>query len=680
MKPIRSWAGKAPTKFQFAIAVRSLWRRALCGLVLIVSLPGSAASLPSDWQREQHFTVPTAGVVRMRLAIETLDAARPALEDLRLFDDADNEVPYLVERTVPAGRISPSTKSFRVSLNAGQTVITIETGLKQPLDGLTLETPSASFIKSVQVEGSTDGQRWQPVARGLPIFRQPNGATQLHLSTPAAVWPWLRLTVDDQRSQPIPFTGASLQATTGEPTPSQLLPVSVTERHENPGETRLTLNLGAANLSVATLQLESTEPLFSRQVTFAVPQISEDSIREQIVAQGMIYRVAVDGLPASINPPIVLERQIRSRELLVLIRNQDSPPLPVTTIRIEHRPIHLIFLAKQGGRYHLLTGNPLCAAPRYDLAMLGSNLKNLTPSPIECSPLTANPDHRPPEVLRGIQEDGAPLDVSAWKYRKPVNLARGGAQLLELDLEVLSHGQPDFQDVRLLRAGQQVPYVIERTSISRALSPIVTPANDPRNPKLSRWMIKLPHPSLPLTRLICTTRTALFQRDVMLFEEVASDRGDKFHVQLGSATWIQTPGRATREFTVTIDRSPRTDTLFLEMNNGDNPPIDVATFQVFHPATRLLLKTKPDDAVFLYYGNPRVTSPRYDLNLVAGELLTADKAAASLGMEEALRKSSWSEGRTAGSGSIVFWGVLAGVVVGLLIVISKLLPKPSPPA
>ena len=680
MKPHHSWVHSRAGKRWRTISGLSLLRTVLCGFILAFSFPGDAASLLSDWQKEQHFTVPAPGLVKLTLPVETLDASRAALEDLRLLDDAGNEIPCLISRNAPAGRINQGAKSFRVSLSPGQSMITIETGLKQTLDGVTLESPAASFIKSVQVEGSTDGQRWQPVARGLPIFRQPNGASQLRLAIPAGAWAWLRLTIDDQRSQPIPFTGASVQAAAGETTPSELLTATVTGRHENPGETRLTVNLGAANLQIVNLQLETSEPLFARQVTLAVPQVSEDSIREQIVAQGMIYRVAVEGQPASTNLSVPLEGQVRSRELLVLIRNQDSPPLPITAIRVERRPVHLVFLAKQSGTHHLLTGNPLCPVPRYDLAVLGSNLKSLAPSPIPCSPLTGNPGYRPPEVLSGIQDAGAALDVSAWKYRKPVKLARGGAQQMELDLPVLSHAQPDFQDLRLLRGDRQVPYIIERTSINRALTPIVTPANDPKNPKLSRWMIKLPHPALPLTRLICTTPTPLFQRDVTLFEEIAGERGETFRVQLGGGTWIQTPGRASQEFTLALDRPPRTDTLFLETNNGDNPPIDVATFQVFHPATRLLLKTKPGEGLFLYYGNPHVPSPRYDLRLVAGELLTADKAAASLGDEEQLLKSSWSEGRTTGNGSIVFWGVLALVVVVLLIVISKLLPKSAPPA
>jgi hypothetical protein len=657
----------------------SQWVKWLCGLALGWGFSARAASLPGEWPHEQRFNVPTPSLVKLSLPVETIDAARPALEDVRIYDDAGNELPYVIEHPSPAARVIQSAKSFQVSLNANATVITLETGLTQPLDGVTLESPAASFIKSVRIEASADAKNWEVLARGLPIFRQFSGASQLHLAIPAGAWRWLRLSVDDQRSQPIPFTGARVRAAAAEAVPSESLLVTITERHENPGETRLTLNLGAANLNLAAIQIETPEPLFTRPVTLAVPQVLEDSIREQATAWGVIYRVSVEGQPISTNLAVALEAQVGSRELLLLIKNQDSPPLAITAVRAERRPIYLIFFARAAGAHHLLTGNRRCLGPRYDLAALGLNLKATTVSPITVSPLADNPEYRPPEVLPEIAEGGSALDVSEWKFRKAVKVSRAGAQQLELDLDVLAHGQPLAQDLRLLRDNAQFPYLLEHTSISRALTPIVTATNDPKDLKLSRWIIKLSRPGLPITRLACAARTRLFQREVTLSEEIADERGEKYRRSLSQASWVQAPGRASQEFVLTLDRPLQSDTLFLETHNGDNPPIELEKFQIFYSVTRVVFKAKPEDALFLYYGNRQVAPPRYDLALVAAQLLAADKAPASLASEEQLKKASWREGRTAGKGGVVFWGILAAVVVVLLAIISRLLPKSSPP-
>jgi hypothetical protein len=635
------------------------------------------ANLPADWQHEQSFEVPTNGLMKIILPRATLNAARPALEDLRLYDDASSEVPYVIERPLLLAKVVQSAKSFQATLSTSATVIVLETGLKEALNGVTLETPAVSFIKSVQVESSNDGIKWRPLTEGQPVFRQPYGASQLHIALPIGSWRWLRLTVDDQRSPPIPFTSAEICAVASEPAPSELLPVKITERDENPGETRLALELGAANLNVASIQLETTEPLFTRQVTLSVPQISEDSIREQTVGQGVIYRVAVPGQSASENLAMPLENEIRSGELFLLIKNGDSPPLSISSVQVAWRPVYLVFLARQTGNYHLLTGNSHCDAPHYDLAVLNMNLKSIAVLPATIPPVLANPNYRPPDVLPGIEMAGVSLNAASWKYRKLVKVSRGGAQQLELDLDVLAHGQPGFSDLRLLHGTNQVAYIIQHTSINRALALTVTATNDVKNPKLSRWFIELPRAGLPLRRLVCVVSTPVFQRSLTLAEELTDDRGNRYRHELGNATWGQTPDRRAREFSLSLDSLPQSDTLILETENGDNLPIELDKCTAFYPVTRVLFKATPEEELFLYYGNPQVASPSYDLNLVANELLAVDKNAVTLSAEERLGKISGRENQLPGKGGIVLWAVLAVVVVGLLVVISRLLPKPS---
>ena len=654
--------------------------RTICLIGLGIGHLARAANLPSAWQRAQQFEVAAPGLVKLSLPIETLDASRPGLEDLRLHDDAGTELPYWIQIPAPAPQVIQRAKGFQIALNPTSTTVTLETGLAQAIDGVLLESPSTDFIKSVRVESSSDGTSWQPLAQGVPIFRQPRGANQLQVPIPLGIRPWLRLTVDDQRSQPIPFTGASLHAAQGEPAPSEVLPITLSERHENPGESRLTLNLGAGNASLASIQIETPDPLFIRRVTLAVSEVLEDSVRETSLARGVIYRVAVEGQAAAEELSIPLEKQVRSRQLLVLIDNQDSPPLSITRVRALRRPVYLIFQARTGGVHHLVTGNPQCPPARYDLAALGGNLKATALSSIRFSAVTTNSSFHPPEALPGVQSEGSTLDVAAWRFRKAVKLTRIGAQQIEMDLDVLSHAQTDFQDVRLLKDGKQWPYILERTSINRKLTPSISYARDVKNPKLSRWRIKLSHGALPITRLSCRSRTPLFQRDVSIYEEVADRRGEKYRRIAGSATWVQTPDKQGRELVVALGARLETDTLFLETHDGDNPAIELEGFQLFYSAMRILFKTGSEDNLFLYYGNPRVPSPRYDLNLVAVQLLGSDKSVASLASEEPLKKARWGDGGTAGKGGVVFWGALAVVVVALLVIISRLLPSSPPPA
>lgn len=650
--------------------------RTFCICLLMAAT--SFGALPSEWKHVQQFDVAQPGLVKLGLPADTLDAARPGLEDLRIFDSAGREVPYLIERTVSSPVVSRSPKDFQARIENQMTVLLIQTGVAQPIDAVTLETPATSFIKAVQVDGSTDQKTWQAITSGQPIFRQANGVSQLRVSFPSGVWPSLRVTVDDRRAEAIPFTGARLHAITGEPSPSESSPVTITERTDD-GQTRLTLDLGAAHLTLASLRIEASDPLFMRAVNLAVRQVAENAITEHVLARDTVYRVDVEGVKPAEHIDLPLDLTVHGRELLVLIDNGDNAPLQITGVRATRRPVYAVFLAQQTGAYQLVTGNPRCAAPRYDVAALGSRLKGVTASALKLSPLASNPSYQPAEPLPEIQDLGTALDTAAWSYRKAVKITRPGVQQLDLDLDVLAHADAAFRDLRLVRDGKQRPYIIERTSISRKLVPDFQPSNDPKRPKLSRWQIKLPNANLPITRFTCTSTSELFKRQVTLYEQPTTDRGEKYDRQLGQANWVRTPPATKLLLELVLNQRPMTDTLILETDNGDNPPIELANVQLYHPVTRILFKSPTEPATYLYYGNPEIGFPQYDLDLVAPRLLAEEKSVASLASEEPLKKSPVGElFQLSGTKSILFWTALVIVVVVLLVVVARLLPKNPP--
>jgi hypothetical protein len=391
----------------------------------------------------------------------------------------------------------------------------------------------------------------------------------------------------------------------------------------------------------------------------------------------VIYRVNVNGKNEA-HLEIPLESQIHTRELLVLIRNEDSPPLSIDTVRADRRLVRLIFFANQPGQYSLLSGNTQCAAPRYDLSALNGKLRKATATDVVPSALVPNPNYKPPEALAGVTLTGAQIDVAKWKFRKLLPFTQTGAQQVELDPELLAHSQPEQRDIRIVSGEYQLPFLFERTSLSRPISLSAEAANDPKKPAISRWSLKLPQPGVPITRLVCTSSSPLFHRLMRLWEEVTDERGDKFVSELGRATWDQTPNSPKRDLVIELNAHPKSDTLFLETDNGDNPAIELRDFGGYYPATRVVFKSTPDPAqpVWLYYGNLDATAPRYDLTLVATELLKAERGTVTAGAEENLSPKPSFVGQTlTGSTRYIFWGALALVVIVLLAIMSRFLPK-----
>ena len=81
----------------------------LCVCSLLICISANAA-LPSGWPHTQEFSVAAPGLVKFSLPVETLDAARPALEDLRVYDGAGNELPFLITRPVPSAKAVQSAR------------------------------------------------------------------------------------------------------------------------------------------------------------------------------------------------------------------------------------------------------------------------------------------------------------------------------------------------------------------------------------------------------------------------------------------------------------------------------------------------------------------------------------------------------------------------------------------
>jgi len=627
----------------------------------------------SDWQRLADLAVPEPGLAEVSLTPAVLEGARTGLEDVRLADPRGVELPYFIQRLVPEPAVFRSVRSFRATLERDTTILELETGQTVPVDAVRLETPQRGFVKAVRLEGSADGRHYRLIAEGLPLFEQV-GVSELTVRFPPERWAWLRLTLDDERAPPVVFTGATVQTAGAE---APLIPVATVVESIDPSgrDTRIALSLGAANLTVAEIELATVDTWFQREVVVHALSMAEDGLRETEIGRGLIYSVDLGTGDPARRQTVALDRQVPSRELVLLIRNLDSPPLTVSEVLVRRRAVQLTFQARESGRHRLLVRNPHCPAPRYDFAALGGELRGVVRRRLTLGSLEDNPGYRAPEVLPGLGTAAALLDTGPWRFRRPIEITAPGPQQLELDLEVLSRARPDLGDLRLLRADHQVPYLIERTSITRPVTPEVVLAPDPKRPSVSRWKLELTGTNQPLTRLECDADTALFQRHLRLWEEVADGRGGKRVRELGRADWRRTPEASPTIHALDLVTAPRSDTLYLETDNGDNPMLELGGFRLFYPATRLVFKaTEPLD---LYYGYPAASTPRYDLALVARQLLSAGRTTAALGPAEILKPPGWTEGEMlTGPRAWIFWGILALVVLGLLVVMARLLPKP----
>lgn len=660
-------------------------------LVLLTATGAGGAITPTEWSHRQSLSVVAAGLTKVAVPAATFDSNQPGLSDLRLVDASGQEIAYLLDSPVglkdeaaQQGRfLRPHT--FDESSGSNDTsVLIIATGTTEALEAIDLESSAPFFLKAAHVDISTDGTAWQSLGPAVPLFRQ-FGAEQLRLPLARHSAAFVRVTLDDFHSRPVVFTGARLLRAPAQANPPPLIPLGVrlTRRDEFAGETVLTVSLDGRHVPLAALEFETKEPLFMRRVTVTVREVNGDVSAERTVGSGTIYRVALDGAPARAQLNLPLDFTPLTSELLVHLHNGDSPPLTIEKVSAKQHPINLLFMAPAAGTYTLLSGNPQSSAPRYDLAAFASEMGKADALTLMPGTLEPMPDYRPRESLSvaplpDVPLMGAPLDAKAWPHRQPVQIARIGVQELELNLAALAQARPDFADLRLLRAGNQIPYVLERPELARSLtlSPILAP--DPKRPTVSVWRVSLPQSSPPLQRIVLNSATPLFQRQCRIFEKATNPNGVTTEITLAAGQWSRMPKPGVPESrSFAFSERPRTDTLWIETDNGDNPAITLDAIQAIYPVVRLIFKAAETDGFTLAYGNRKANAPRYDLSLVATKLLTVSRNIAQLPGDIPAATSSGPATLFAGMNSrYIFWGALGLVVVVLLVVVAKLLPKP----
>ena len=681
------------------------------GLLFSCSLPPSeiGQSTPPEWPYSQDLQVTQKGLTKAELPMETLSNAQSTLADLRLMDPTGQEVSYYIEQPLIEPARQMPLDHVTITMARGKTVVI---GMIPPmisgqgLNSIVLFSPTEDFLKPITLETSNDRSHWTTYAKGYPIFKQPGQAISTSLELPKINQAYLRLTLDDSATPPIRVQGIELRAAPKTLPTLERVQAQILEANSDSHETVVQLLLPADNLTLDSIRLETPETTFRRRVTVSLKTFSAGEFRDAVLGQGFIYRVAFDQKAAE-GLAIPLGRQIPGRQLILHIENGDSRPLTLSKVAADVVPAYMIFDAPAAGTYSVWVGNLLATPKTYDVASLQDKMVTASFAKATFGAFLPNTAYRPPEPLPEVQGEGTSIDISPWHFRKSVEmpspsplpegeglrqskegvgllpLGEGGRRpdegpriwRLELDLEALAHNAGRLGALRLVRRGNQIPYIVDDAGVSREFQP--TLESQPPTGNRSRWLLTLPYKGIPLSQLQFIVDDALFQRNVQVYQDVPSEQGEKPRTQLHrtGSSWTRTHGEQQEGFTIQLGATIQGDKLYLEMDNGDNPPIHVSNVRAFYQASRILFKATPGAPLYLYYGQDDAAAPQYDLNLIAGEILAAPPLEVKLGPEEVLKVRPWWDAPVPTGGTKwLFWIVMGLVVVGLLTVIAKLLP------
>jgi len=357
-------------------------RLAVVLLAVGCALLVAAQDLPAPWNQWRYWRPleldpnQTGELARVAVPVGVYARARPRLADLRLVDDAGQEVPYVVyARQRVERRQWRATKLEDLGYVEGQhTQAVADLGENpEPHNTLLVDSTENNFFAFVDVEASDDRRTWRVVREAAPIYRfRPDQLEGNQVVTyPDSRARYLQLRISWQENRQFQLVGCRVAQHVVEEAERVTWPATLApDAAAAPKQTAWVADLGGPEVPVAEVRFQTSSAEFHRPVQLSA---STDGQNWFLVGSGEIYRLPSPPGAAPLENLRVEFSETETRYLRVAVFNRNDPPLENLGAEIFSTPRHLVFRpqpAAAGRSYRLLYANIAAERPEYELARL----------------------------------------------------------------------------------------------------------------------------------------------------------------------------------------------------------------------------------------------------------------------------------------------------------------------
>ncbi len=632
------------------------------------------AGANADWQFARQITGSEQ---------EPMILATGGLKDLRLYDAAGREIPYLlISPAAPepkwlTGRLSPLAVTKKTS------GFQIDLGQRQIMDRIQINGLPAPFVKRFALEASHDANQWIRLREDATVFDMPSEQLRsLEIEFAPAEARYIRAVWDDSASArlPLPRTVAVRLVSAGALPPRMEVPVQIDRRGSEPGVSRYRLRLPGPRLPITAIQLSVKDGNVLRQARITEGRLSGDEIVPCQLGSATLRQAVLRGMAAAEMSITIAAPQEAQVDLV--IENGDNAPLEIAQASAVFAYLPWIYF-ESADRQALTAryGNAGLRQPRYDLEAARAAAEKAQTSDAHWETEREISPEAVSSVAPAIPVVGSAMDIGGFRYARSISAGKTGLTVLPFDAAVLAHSR--IADLRIVGTdGRQIPYLVERMDepLSLDLPPLektelprrIKSGNGPGAANRSCYRLRLPYANLPEARLVLITSARVFKRDLSLRIErdPQDERQEAWAKSIAEATWTHAdPETAAQALTLRFPSTATTEAILI-VEEGDNPPLPIASAQLLLPSHQLRFFRANSSELKLYYGRSDLESPRYDLAILTPQLMGATAEEAQLGPEAEVTpaKAESISGK-------LFWGILIAAVLVLLALIVRLVKK-----
>jgi hypothetical protein len=338
--------------------------------------------------------VETDGFYRVWISPKLSAHLNDDFSDVRIFDKQGLEVPYLFEKELPAYYAEQFIGYEIVEKKFTRgccTSLTLQNKNRTPINNIHLVIKNAEAARQATLLGSDDKQQWFALKDHFllrPLNNSKGTAEAKIVDFPWSNYEFYQVLVNDSAMAPLNILNAGYyDVHSAEGTYTDLpLAKLVTADSAKQKKTYVQLFFDKPHFLDKLEIVEDGSRYYRRRAT-----LSEKRVRTTRNGKRSAYYHLLESFELTSGRTAVLELEgVRAQQLLIIIENEDNPPLKIAAIKPFQLNRYLTAWLKEGDQYKVKFGDRRAKPPIYDLAFfkdsIPSQVSFLEPADVKLIP------------------------------------------------------------------------------------------------------------------------------------------------------------------------------------------------------------------------------------------------------------------------------------------------------
>jgi hypothetical protein len=317
-------------------------------------------------------SVPKDGFYRIMLSAEVLGQLNEQVSDIRLYDNKQQEVPWLLKKEQPVQQKALFQEYEivrKVSTPKAGTSLVVRNVAKSPINNISLVIKNANVRKKARLSGSTDAKSWYVIeeAYNLEALYSTAATTEVKLlDFPLSDYEYYLLEINDSLSPPLNILKVgyyNVQSENGKY--SDVPGITFTQKDSSAVRQSYVHISLPYQARIDKLIIDVQRPArYRRSATLSTVQFYKNRRGKETLVYEPIHSIELHSAGES----TVFLPGVPVKDFYLIIDNEDNPPLVIGALKAYQLNTYLVAELKQDKSYHLSFGNPDTPKPSYDLS------------------------------------------------------------------------------------------------------------------------------------------------------------------------------------------------------------------------------------------------------------------------------------------------------------------------